>query len=433
MYIDYIIGNKPNTGTEHTLFELLNSDFDFANNNTNNPIHNWHAFPAKFPPQIPELFIKNLTHENDIILDPMMGSCTTLLEAVKYNRNAIGYDIDPLSILIGKAKFANVEITKIEEHAGNIINNAKINYSFNPADVKKELVSRFDKETSEFLDYWFLEETQLELLSLLIEIEKIHIEEYQLFFKLVFSSIIITKSGGVSLSYDLAHTRPHKVAKQPSSPFLEFSKKVKKIANKFSPSYVGKEKISIDMANIKSLPLKDKSINLIVTSPPYANNAIDYIRAHKFSLVWFGHSISELKKIRRDLIGSENLSENCGKDFPEFTTAIIEELKCQNEKKSLILSKYYGQMRSALKEMYRVLKNDSAAIIVVASSVLANVDVKTHLCLGEIGENVGFKLIKIASRNLDRNKRMMPASFKKSNSGIEARMHTEFILGFYKA
>ena len=90
-------------------------------------------------------------------------------------------------------------------------------------------------------------------------------------------------------------------------------------------------------------------------------------------------------------------------------------------------------MKSALSEMYRVLKSDSAAIVVVASSVLANIDVKTHICLGEIGKQSGFELVRIASRNLDRNKRMMPVGFKNSNKGIEARMHTEFLLGFYEA
>jgi DNA modification methylase len=431
MYIDYIIKDKTAV-TEKKLLEILNLNFDFANANNNSPAHNWHAFPAKFPPQIPEIFINHLTSENSIVLDPMMGSCTTLIEALRLKRNVIGFDVDPLSVLIGKAKFASLENEKLEEYAGIIVNNAKLRFSFKLSEIEVELEKRFDKETSEFLNYWFLRETQLELLALLSEIEKISDEDYQHFFKMIFSSIIITKSGGVSLSYDLAHTRPHKVAKKPSSAILEFVKKTKKITEKYINLNAAAKEVTIKRCDVKEIPLPDNSIDLIVTSPPYANNAIDYIRAHKFSLVWFGYSISQLKNIRKELIGSENVFMESILDFPPLATAIIEELNKQNRKKSIILSKYYGQMKLALTEMFRVLKNDSAAIIVVASSILSGIDVKTHLCLGEIGESVGFKLIKIASRNLDRNKRMMPASFNNAQSGIEARMHTEFILGFCK-
>lgn len=46
-----------------------------------------------------------------------------------------------------------------------------------------------------------------------IQIEKIEDIPLRRFFDVVFSGIIITKSGGVSLALDLAHTRPHRVKK----------------------------------------------------------------------------------------------------------------------------------------------------------------------------------------------------------------------------
>ena len=59
-------------------------------------------------------------------------------------------------------------------------------------------------------DYWFATETQIELLALINEIEQITDPDLRTFFELAFSAIIITKSGGVSLALDLAHTRPHR-------------------------------------------------------------------------------------------------------------------------------------------------------------------------------------------------------------------------------
>ena len=39
-------------------------------------------------------FIKNFTKENDIILDPFMGTGTTAISCKKYNRNYIGFEIE---------------------------------------------------------------------------------------------------------------------------------------------------------------------------------------------------------------------------------------------------------------------------------------------------------------------------------------------------
>ena len=48
--------------------------------------HNFHTYPAKFIPQIPEFSILNFTDENDIVLDPFVGCGTTLVEAKLLNR-----------------------------------------------------------------------------------------------------------------------------------------------------------------------------------------------------------------------------------------------------------------------------------------------------------------------------------------------------------
>jgi site-specific DNA-methyltransferase (adenine-specific) len=50
---------------------------------------------AVFPEGLPEWFIKLFTKEHDTVLDPFMGSGTTIVVANKMHRNAIGIDIVP--------------------------------------------------------------------------------------------------------------------------------------------------------------------------------------------------------------------------------------------------------------------------------------------------------------------------------------------------
>jgi DNA modification methylase len=82
------------------LINLLGSDLNFHDSKKKNISHNFHSFPAKFPPELPRKFIDSLTLPGDIVLDPMNGSGTTTLEAFLSNRKALGFDIDPLAIKI---------------------------------------------------------------------------------------------------------------------------------------------------------------------------------------------------------------------------------------------------------------------------------------------------------------------------------------------
>jgi hypothetical protein len=83
--------------------------------------------------------------------------------------------------------------------------------------------------------------------------------------------------------------------------------------------------------------------------------------------------------------------------------------------------------------MYRVLRSNAAAVIVIGSSVMRGINVKTHHCLADIAAERGFAVIGVVQRMLDRNKRMMPARFgQKTDSMIEQRMHEEYVIGLLK-
>lgn len=51
----------------------------------------WH--PQAIPLDLTEKLVKYLSHQSDLILDPFMGSGTTLVAAKKLNRRAIGIEL----------------------------------------------------------------------------------------------------------------------------------------------------------------------------------------------------------------------------------------------------------------------------------------------------------------------------------------------------
>ena len=65
---------------------------------------------AAFPEELPEWFIKLFTKEHDMVLDPFMGSGTTLIVANRMKRNSIGIDIVPEYCEMVKKQLKPVEL-----------------------------------------------------------------------------------------------------------------------------------------------------------------------------------------------------------------------------------------------------------------------------------------------------------------------------------
>ena len=451
---------KPVGTVRERLLGLLAEDLDFHGQDSRYASHNFHSFPAKFPPQLPRKFILGLTAPGDRVLDPMMGSGTTVVEAYLTGRHGLGFDIDPLALALSNVKVTPIEGQRALESGKEVLERARRAVESDPVSLERTLQERLDGETRRFVDYWFAPETQIELQALVSALAEVKEPRLRTFLELVFSSIIITKSGGVSLAYDLAHTRPHRakvvvasdgrvilggelvgepsprvglLTKRLRSPLVEFEKRLRKSVAGLYYLPAGEREPLIGGGDAQHLPLRTGSVHLIVTSPPYASNAIDYMRAHKFSLVWLGHGIHDLGARRKEYIGGEAISGFEFRELPQVAATVVAEITALDAKKGRVLHRYYSEMGRTLQEMYRVLKPGRCAIVVVGSSVMRGRDTRTEVCLADIGRALGFEVPAIGLRQLDRNRRMMPAGLKVDlDSQIQQRMHHEYVIGFYK-
>ncbi|MGC4037838.1 MAG: site-specific DNA-methyltransferase [Chitinophagaceae bacterium] len=69
---------------------------------------------AAFPEELPEWFMKLFTKENDTVLDPFMGSGTTVIVANRMKRHSIGIDIVPEYYDMVKEQVKPVELYLLE-------------------------------------------------------------------------------------------------------------------------------------------------------------------------------------------------------------------------------------------------------------------------------------------------------------------------------
>ncbi len=348
------------------------------------------------------------------------------------SRNVIGVDLDPLAMRLCKTKTTWLCPAQVRQAGQSILDlAARHRGTLGPPD---QFFERVDADTRAFIAYWFQPETQNELVALVIATEQESNPELRALFNILISSVIVTKSGGVSMARDLAHSRPHKVEnKTPRSAFKMFAVQLRQAVWAFDEVRRGERGSSTVLAgDSRHLPLTDESVDLIVTSPPYAN-AIDYMRAHKFSLVWFGEPIKRLGALRGKYIGNEHLTNAGTAELPQGATVAVNALADIDNRKARILHKYLGDMSLAIEEMYRVIRPGRAAVIVVGPSTMRSMRVETHSYLASIAESAGFEVVDVARRPIDRDRRMMPARWgNNGDSTIEQRMHEEFVIGLVK-
>ena len=149
----------------------MRADLDFHGADSSYGSHAWHPFPAKFPPQLPKFLIERLSDPGDVVLDPMAGSGTTLVEAVRLGRRAVGCDIDPLARMIAAAKLTPVDPSAALQSGRAVLEAAENDCRERHSELQRDLALRFDAKTADFVDYWFLPRHQLELLALVQRIE----------------------------------------------------------------------------------------------------------------------------------------------------------------------------------------------------------------------------------------------------------------------
>ena len=104
-----------------------------------------HKYWGRKPHNVIADYIKNYTEENDVVLDPFMGSGIVPIEAIKANRKAIGVDINPMSKFIAKNTVSHVDLNVYESFAKKIEQKVsqKCNYlyeTFCPLCGKKSVI-----------------------------------------------------------------------------------------------------------------------------------------------------------------------------------------------------------------------------------------------------------------------------------------------------
>lgn len=343
-------------------------------------IHGIHPYAAKFNFRVPCSLLSTYSAKGQIILDPFSGSGTTLVEAMAHGCSCVGVDIHPLASLISEVKtqrLSKKEISEISEvaHWAESVSEQILGQSTlfrRMADTKKLArdIPNFDNR-----DHWFTKESQDDLGILRAKILKINSTKIRNFLWVALSCVILRASRQDSETRYKAINRPY----IRGSAIKAFSLKTRSMIlamNEFSKLLLPCVTACVfneDIRDSKS-SLKPNSIDLVITSPPYANT-YDYYLYHKHRMNWIG---LDFRIAKNREIGSR--------------------LEFSSQKAPV--EKFFFDMESAFSNIAKSIKRGGKCIVVQGDSRIAGIYYSGVDTIRHVTKNVGLVFEKSYSEDL---------------------------------
>jgi len=244
--------------------------------------HGIFRYFGKFPSTIATHFIMQYTDEHDMVMDPMAGSGTTVLEAMLANRNCRSYDVNPLAVLLQRVKTTHIDVEKLLAELNRICDN------YAPLSVEQ-----FDWQPVGIrdVDHWFLKETQDSIRGLIYLINQIEDEKIRDFYSICLASSIrpvsraTTQQGRLFLD----------VVTAKEDCLDTFVKKAQKAIKTVASLPVSNSILEI-AEHDASVPFPFGPTNkLIIVHPPYFNS-YKYSSVNSLELSWMRINHAEVRK-----------------------------------------------------------------------------------------------------------------------------------------
>jgi DNA modification methylase len=419
------------------LFEGLQPDASWAFGHlsqaqTSYATHGYHRYPAKFIPQLAARLIREYSIEGKWVVDPFMGSGTTLVEAKLLRRPSVGVDINPVAYLIARAKVWAIEPARLQHAVEQIalqIDSVRQPNLFRDSELTWELPSHGR------LLYWFPPESLKSLMRIQAAIDSLDDVDIKDFFLCALSHCLKP----VSYWSDKSVKPTRKLTKAVPDALAVFFRHVKRMQRgnrEFWQLLCEQDALNVPAephcADARYLPMEDGSAHLIVTSPPYVTS-YEYADLHQLSVLWFNAATS-LREFRERFIGRSNGVEevNCAIGSP-LARQIVDKLSERNPRKAREVALYFAEMYQCFVEMRRILSCGGRVCIVIGNTHLHGVEIQNAQVFAEQLAALGFELERvilreIPSKILPRTRDKETGKFAKTAEADYIAYPTEYII-----
>ena len=397
-------------------------NWDFKESDTKEFTHSLHTYPAMMIPQIARRLIYLYGKEAKNILDPFMGSGTSLVEAslTPHIKKAYGFDLNPLAYLISKVKTTLIKTELLEKELSLILN------------------SKEYKELPKFknIEFWFKPKVIEKLAILKTAINKIKNQDIRDFFLVAFSETIRNASNTRNSEFKLYRMEKEKLETYNPDVFKKFEKIALKNI-KGMQEYLKARQKTITKAQIGNsmleLPLNSGSVDLIITSPPYGDSktTVAYGQFSRLSLQWLEYE--DIIDLDNRLMGGKTTKELYVKINSPTLKGIIKRIGDIDQKRAKEVLSFYEDFDKCVIQLDRVMAKNGNICFVVGNRTVKGINIPTDKIMLEMFKARGnYKHITTHERAIP-NKRMPSLNSPSNKIGQKVKtMCNEFIFVLQK-
>lgn len=321
------------------------------------PIYNWFYFKEGFARElVTRLFDMFGLEAGETVLDPFCGSGTTNLACREYGIDSYGFDALPLCVLASRVKTSDYDLGKLGRAVKELRQSKFMSQDLGT--VPKNIRRFFNPHTLE--DVLFFRERLKGFENPVRDFLKLG---------------LITSTTRCSWMYKDGAVL--KLRKKPVPQFRKFYlRTLCKMVRDFGKLDTKPCETSIEFGDARNLGLEDGSIDGVITSPPYLNK-IEYTKIYRVEeFLFFGE---EAMPGLRSYMGLDTEAEPA---FPDLDLPPA-------------ANAYFFDMKSVLKELYRVCRPGARLGIVLGDGCFPTGVVHCDELLPRLAEEQGFRTERI--------------------------------------
>lgn len=373
---------------QNYLSELKEIDWDFTGEKGSDGLAGYHWYPARYVPQLPGVLMNYFSEPGDTVLDPFCGSGTTLVEAFRFGRKAVGIDLNPIAILMSKAKLIPFDEEGVRSYAEAIATKAdEFLRDWGPNEVRLS-VPNYDENAK-----WYHSDTLRELASIWTAIQKHSDNPFFIVGLAAFSAILRhCSSQDKHWGWICDNVRPKRLIYRPTlvrfkGKLLEYLMAAKQLsteASELQEIKIQSSEIMVYHGDCREVlsNFSQGEFDLAVTSPPYFNMT-DYNRSQRLSFLWFQFDLEAVK------------AKEIGARYKRHRTNALTE--------------YLQAMRDSFSLIAKVLKSGGFCCVVIGESP------RHEPFLGELDliyRESGLAFVDSLSRSIPKQRSLSPTLYE---------------------
>ena len=354
-------------------------DYDFANYRSTDWIYGIHPYPAMLHYMLVRSLILEFSKEGDLVLDPFCGSGVVINESIRLGRNAVGIDINPLGLLIGKVRTL---------------------YGISVSAVLQDLDKSYDEIKPEIphivnIDYWYSKKAIEQLGKLRSFIRKLDGSVKELF---AIALAETARYASYTRKNEFKRFRMENYSTWNPDIYEYFINKIKiyeQLLNSY-PKPSGEYKFILGDST-KNIPVDN--VSLVLTSPPYGDSrtTVAYGQYSSFGIEWLNGLVFDYdwRKIDNKSIGATGVL-----DLAEISVDSLRPIinSSMPRKRDILL--YFTDLFKAIRNIARSVKSGGYLIFVIGNRRVNGVEIPTSNAIAEYGNKLGLELVEIRNRNI---------------------------------